>query len=107
VHVNVTDSAFLDQALADNFEILSINVDYPAFPSIDHQAQAAHHFIALDPEHFHYATTFTMKGFGDADWAQRTNAALDAEFRQGAVGVKVWKNIGMVERDAQGQLIFI
>lgn len=107
VHVNVQDPAFLDQAVADNFEVLSINVDYPAFPSIDDQADAAHHFIKVDPKHFHYATTFSMKGFGDKGWAERTNAHLDAEFRQGALAVKVWKNVGMVERDAKGQLIFI
>jgi len=107
VHVNVTDSAFLDQAIADNFEILSINVDYPVFPSIRDQADVAHHFSGLDPEHFHYAATFSMKGFGDDGWAQATNAGLDAEFQRGALAVKVWKNVGMVERDAAGQLIFI
>ena len=66
VHVNVEDPAFLDQARADNFELLSINVDYPAFPSLAVQASAAHHFTKRDPKHFHYATTFSMKGFGDA-----------------------------------------
>ena len=38
VHVNVADDAFVDQARADNFEVLSINVDYPAFPSLADQA---------------------------------------------------------------------
>ena len=107
VHVNVQDPAFVDQAAADNFELLSINVDYPAFPSIDLQAQAAHHFSKADPQRFHYAATFSMKGFGGKDWAQKTNAYLDSEFQRGALAVKVWKNVGMVERDAKGQLIFI
>jgi predicted TIM-barrel fold metal-dependent hydrolase len=107
VHVNVKDPAFLDQAVADNFEILSINVDYPAFPPISLQADAAHHFAKVDPKHFHYAATFSMKGFGSDGWAQRTNASLDSEFQQGALAVKIWKNVGMVERDAKGQLIFI
>lgn len=107
VHINVKDPAFLDQAAADNFEVLSINVDYPAFPSIALQADAAHHFSKVDPKHFHYAATFSMKGFGTDGWAGKTNAALDAEFQQGALAVKVWKNVGMVERDAAGQLIFI
>lgn len=107
VHINVKDLAFLDQAVADNFELLSINVDYPAFPSIAVQADAAHHFIKLDPKRFHYAATFPMKGFGTDGWAQKTNAYLDSEFQQGALAVKVWKNVGMVERDAKGQLIFI
>lgn len=107
VHVNVADDAFLDQAAADNFEILSINVDYPAFPSISDQAAVAHHYAHANPERFHYAATFSMQGFGQAGWADRTKAQIDAEVRQGAVAVKVWKNIGMVERDAKGRLIFI
>lgn len=107
VHVNVADGAFLDQAAADNFEILSINVDYPAFPSISDQAEVAHHFAERNPERFHYATTFSMDGFGQAGWADRANSRIDAEVRRGAVAVKVWKNIGMVERNAQGDLIFI
>ncbi|ESQ92637.1 amidohydrolase family protein [Asticcacaulis benevestitus] len=107
VHVNVTDPAFVDQARADGFEILSINVDYPAFPSIEDQAAAAHKFHTADPKHFHYATTFTMKGFTGADWVKTTNAHLDSEFKQGAVAVKIWKNIGMIERDADSKLIFL
>ena len=107
VHVNVADSAFLDQAAADNFEILSINVDYPAFPSISDQAEVAHHFAERNPERFHYATTFSVDGFGQAGWADRANSQIDAEVRRGAVAVKVWKNIGMVERDAEGKLVFI
>jgi len=107
VHINVKDPAFLDQAAADNFEVLSINVDYPAFPPIALQADAAHHFSKVDPARFHYAATFSMKGFGTDGWADRTNAYLDSEFEQGALAVKVWKNVGMVERDASGQLIFI
>ena len=107
VHVNVQDDAFIDQATADNFEILSINVDYPAFPSVAHQAEVAHHYAEANPERFHFATTFTMQGFGQPGWADRANAAIDAEVARGAVAVKVWKNVGMVERDANGQLIFI
>lgn len=107
VHVNVQEDVFLQQATADNFEILSINVDYPAFPSVADQAQVAHHYAAADPQRFHFATTFSMQGFGQAGWADRTNAAIDAEVARGAVAVKVWKNIGMVERDANDQLIFI
>lgn len=107
VHVNVADNAFLEQAAADNFEVLSINVDYPAFPSLSDQAEVAHHFAERNPERFHFATAFSMDGFGTAGWADRTNRHIDAEVRRGAVAVKVWKNIGMVERDAEGKLIFI
>jgi len=107
VHVNVTDPAFVNQAKADGFELLSINVDYPEFPALSEQAAVAHHFHAADPAHFHYATAFSMKGFTEAGWAEKTNAWLDSEFKQGAVAVKIWKNVGLIERDEKGQLIFI
>lgn len=107
VHVNVTDPAFVDQAKADGFELLSINVDYPEFPALADQAAVAHHFHNADPAHFHFATAFTMKGFTAPGWAEKTNAWLDSEFKQGAVAVKIWKNVGLIERDEKGQLIFI
>jgi predicted TIM-barrel fold metal-dependent hydrolase len=107
VHANANDTVFLDVARKEGFELLSINVDYPDFPSLQTQAQIAHTLHAADPEHFHYATTFSMKGFGGEHWTRDTNQKLDAEFKRGALAVKVWKNIGMVERDAQGHLIML
>jgi len=107
VHANVDDPAFLAVARRDGFELLSINVDYPDFPSLAAQAAIARKKRAADPRRFHYATTFSMKGFGTPGWTERTDAAIDAAVAQGAVAVKVWKNIGMVERDPQGKRVFL
>jgi len=107
VHANTDDHIFLDVANQDGFEILSINVDYPDFPTLDIQARVAHELQAADPAHFHFATTFTMRGFGGPTWTQDTNQSIDAEIKRGALAVKVWKNIGMVERNAAGQLIML
>lgn len=105
VHANTEDHVFLDIAVKDGFELLSINVDYPDFPALDRQAQVAHQLMAADPRHFHFATTFSMKGFGGENWTTDTNRRIDAEIRRGALAVKVWKNIGMVEKDAKGRFI--
>jgi Amidohydrolase len=107
VHANTQDHRFLDIAVRDGFEILSINVDYPDFPTLDEQAQVVHALQAADPRHFHYLTTFSMKGFGGDGWTAETIRHIDAEMARGALGVKVWKNIGMVEKDAQGHLIML
>lgn len=107
VHANVDDPAFLAVAQRDGFELLSINVDYPDFPALAVQAAIARKKRAADPRRFHYATTFSMKGFGTQGWTERTDAAIDAAVAQGAVAVKVWKNIGMVERDPQGRRVFL
>lgn len=105
VHANGADPMFLQQAREDNFELLSINVDYPDFPSIEQQHAAALKLAKDDPQHFHWAATFSMKGFGTPGWTERTNKRLDGEVAEGAKAVKVWKNIGMVERNAKGELI--
>jgi hypothetical protein len=107
VHANTDDHVFLDIAARDGFEILSINVDYPDFPTLGEQARVAHKLQADDPAHFHFVTTFSMKGFGNDGWTQEANRTIDSEIRQGALGVKVWKNIGMVEKDAHGRLIML
>ena len=107
VHANTDDHHFLDIAAKDGFELLSINVDYPDFPKLEKQAQVAHTLQAADPQRFHYLTTFSMKGFGSPNWTADSIKHIDSEIAHGAVGVKVWKNVGMVERDAQQHLIFL
>ena len=107
VHANVPDGDFLGLAEKDNFELLSINVDYPDFPSMDLQADVAHRLAARDPARFHFATTFSMKGFSQPGWAAAVGRHIADEHARGAVAVKIWKNVGMVEKDASGQRIFI
>lgn len=107
VHANVDDPVFLAIAKKDGFELLSINVDYPDFPPLALQARVAEKLRATDPARFHFATAFSMQGFGTPGWTERTNQAIDAALARGAVAVKVWKNIGMVEKDAQGHRIFL
>ena len=107
VHANVDDPTFLGIARKDGFELLSINVDYPDFPPLADQARIAEAMHARDPARFHYTTTFSMTGFGTPDWTARTDRHLDQAFAKGAIGVKVWKNIGMVEKDPQGRRVFL
>src|SRR5437764_13836348 len=63
VHDNVSRDALLEVARKDNFELLSINVDYPDFPPLPLQAKAALGHRAQDPARFHFATAFSMNGF--------------------------------------------
>ncbi len=107
VHANMYDPSFLALVRDNGFQVLSINVDYPDFPTLDTQADVAHRYFADDPAHFQFTTTFSMDGFETAGWSARTNAHLDRELDAGAIGVKVWKNIGMVERNRAGELIML
>ncbi|MEP6908116.1 MAG: amidohydrolase family protein [Pseudoxanthomonas sp.] len=107
VHANRKDAAFLEQARADGFELMSINVDYPDFPALAVQHEAALALASADPAHFHWAATFSMRGFGTPGWADRVNAGLVQDAAQGARAVKIWKNVGMIEKDADGKLIML
>jgi predicted TIM-barrel fold metal-dependent hydrolase len=110
VHVNVTDPAFLEQARDDGFELMSINVDYPDFPKLADQRAAALAQLrvqdAYKPARIHWATTFSMQGFGKPKWAEKVNAGLAADAGDGAKAVKIWKNVGMQER-VGGKLIML
>jgi hypothetical protein len=48
-----------------------------------------------------------MNGFGRQNWTADTNRRIDAEIQRGALGVKVWKYIAMIEKDAQGRFILL
>jgi hypothetical protein len=107
VHINVLDAAFREQARDDNFELMAINVDYPDFPELSLQRAAAVAQVKADAARVHWATTFSMRGFGRKDWAGNVNAALAADAAAGATAVKIWKNVGMAEKDAGGKLIML
>jgi len=107
VHINSSDTALIDQAAADHFRLLTINVDYPDFPPLAEQRRVAHALVAAHPERVAYAAAFSMQGWDEPGWQQRVIQELDSEFAQGAVAVKVWKNIGMEFRDAKGRLVMI
>ncbi|HEY0334159.1 MAG TPA: amidohydrolase family protein [Stenotrophomonas sp.] len=107
VHYNVEDSAFLDIARADGFELMTINVDYPDFPALETQRNVALAEHRADPQRIHWAATFSMHGFGQPGWAEQVQASLHADVAKGATAVKIWKNVGMVEKDAQGRLIML
>jgi predicted TIM-barrel fold metal-dependent hydrolase len=107
VHVNADADAFLQQARKDGFELLSINVDYPDFPSIERQHAVALAQARKAPARFHWAATFSMDGFGQPGWAQKVDGRLTAAVAEGARAVKIWKNVGMIEKDADGKLIML
>src|SRR5262245_29858242 len=107
VHANVAAPEILEQARTDGFELLSINVAYPEFPRLADQEAAVLTLARMDPVRLHFATAFSMDGWGQPDWAARVNRQLDAAVAQGALAVKIWKNVGMDVRGPDGRLVMI
>ncbi len=106
-HVNVERQAFMQQAVADNFRILSLNTDAFATLPIEEQQQIVLDQMKVFPDNLAYLTTFSMKGWDEPGWQEKSIAYLKESFDKGAIGVKVWKNIGMVEKDKDGNFIMI
>lgn len=107
VHAHADHPAFLEQALADNFRLFTINVDYPDFPPIEEQQRVAVKFLQEYPGRIAYSSTFHMAGWDDPAWQEQVIRHLDSAFAGGAIAVKVWKNIGMDFRDQAGNLVMI
>jgi len=84
---------------------------------VDHSDSAAvimQHDLALDalkkyPGTVYYAATFYFDtiGFGTESWTRNVISHLGNNIAGGAVSVKIWKNIGMTERDRTGRFIMV
>jgi predicted TIM-barrel fold metal-dependent hydrolase len=60
---------------------------------------------AAAPGRFAVMTNIDYAGLDDADFPARAAAQVEADIKAGAVGLKVWKHLGMMLKDGQGQRI--
>lgn len=107
LHLHDTGPAFLDEAAHDRFKVLTINVDYPDFPPIARQQQVAEQLRHDHPGQVAFAATFSVQGYDQPGWSDATIRHIDEAVSHGAVGVKVWKNIGMTLKDADGHMVMV
>jgi len=107
LHLHDAGPGFVEAARRENFKLLTINVDYPDFPPIDEQFRVAVALRKAFPATVAFAGTFPMAGFERPGWLERTERRIDAAMKAGAVGIKVWKNVGMSLRDAAGKLVML
>jgi predicted TIM-barrel fold metal-dependent hydrolase len=107
LHLHGPADRFMARAAADGFRVLTINVDYPDFPPIDEQQRDAVSLRQRYPGRAAFAATFSVADFQSPAWAAGTIARIDGALAQGAVGVKVWKNVGMDLRDPDGRFVML
>ena len=50
-------------------------------------------------------TNVDFKGIGLPDYGKRVAAQLEEDIKNGAIGLKVWKNFGMTEKDSDGKRV--
>lgn len=106
-HLETKNTALADLAKDNNFMLLSINTEVPGYPTLEKQLEAATFLHKQFPENVNFLTSFTLTGWDSVGWVDFTIAKLKSDFDKGALGVKVWKNIGMTYKDAKGNFVMI
>jgi predicted TIM-barrel fold metal-dependent hydrolase len=59
------------------------------------------------PERYAWCTTFDPPRPNDPDHAERVIAGIEGDYAASAIACKVWRNIGMEVRDADGRFILL
>jgi len=106
-HINTYSLFFLENCKKENYRLLSLNVNDSGYLTIEEQQKMAIYQMKKFPGRFNYATSFSVDNWVEKGWESRVLGYLKNSFDQGAIAVKVWKNIGMSLRDKQGKFIMI
>ncbi|MDR9365850.1 MAG: amidohydrolase family protein [Balneolaceae bacterium] len=107
VHLNVANPIVIEQGIEDNLKMVTLNVESGS------DTVAVQQEVALNLQNEYagrlaYTSAFSLEGFNDSEnWQQNTLDYLEQSLENGAIGVKVWKNIGMELRDENGDFVLI
>ena len=107
VHLETSDDSFIEIIESNHFKLLTLVTRSTPQPVIQEEFNYAKALHDKYPETIAFATTFTMDGFGEPDWEEKTLKWLEKSFNEGAIALKVWKDIGMTFQDKEGNYILI
>ena len=106
-HIYTTENNSVEQAQKDNFKLLNINTFSGGCKRVADAHQWLRSLKQQYPETIEFTATFCLDGWDEPGWVENTIAWIDQCVSEGAVAVKVWKNIGMEWRDKDSTLIMI
>ncbi len=106
-HLYTAEHGSLEMAKKNNFRLLGINTYSGDCEHVADVHQWSKKARENYPDNFEFTATFCLEGWGEAGWTENTAAWLEQCIADGAVAVKVWKNIGMEFRDKESNLIMI
>ncbi len=106
-HIHTEESAFVALSARDNFRFVNMAVwSGPAEENLEEHRTMWIQY-AQSPDRVAPVCSFPLENWDDADWQDQTIEYLRGQFDKGAVGVKIWKNVGMELRNAAGQLVMV
>jgi predicted TIM-barrel fold metal-dependent hydrolase len=106
-HIYTDNESSVEQAQKDNFRLLNINTYSGGCEDVVEAHQWLKNLKQEYPETTEFTTTFCLDGWDEPGWVENTISWIDQCVADGAIAVKVWKNIGMEFRDKDSVLIMI
>jgi predicted TIM-barrel fold metal-dependent hydrolase len=100
-------TAMLDRLDLHIIDILYIDDKQPAALRLDRQRAAAVAFVQSSHGHASLCTTFDPFLFSQPKFVQNAIEGINRDFANGAIAVKVWKNIGMELKDSSGHYVTV
>jgi len=107
IHYNINRDALINEAESNNFALVSINTSVPDFPDITEQESIILKLQHSHPQRIYHVGTFPISNWDTDDWVDFTIDYIKRDLEHGALGIKIWKNVGMSLRDKNGQLVMI
>ncbi len=107
-HVFAADPAFTAMLRKLNLHILDILVVddmEPGHADLDKQRQEAMAVVRASDGFAKLCTSFDPFSFNQPHYAHTVIHGLDQDFANGAIAVKIWKNVGMEIKDAKGRYL--
>lgn len=108
VHVFKTDRAFQALLVRSHLTLVNILVVDDTLPyrkQLEPQVTDAMALVRSSHGHVALCTTFDPYKFNDPSFEKSALKQLDDNFTQGAIAVKIWKNIGMEIKNRDGKFI--
>jgi len=106
-HIYSAENNSMEQSQNDNFKLLAINTFSEDCERVTDVQKQSSELLKKYPVDFAYTATFCLDGWNDSTWVENTILWIDKCVAEGAIAVKVWKNIGMEFRDKDSVLIMI
>jgi predicted TIM-barrel fold metal-dependent hydrolase len=107
VHAFRTDPAFTELLAGLRLHVLDICVadTHGIYSELATELARAKDFVKASPGHASLCVTFDPFTFPQKDFAQNAVKQLHQEFAEGAIAVKIWKNIGMELKTQDGKYV--
>jgi predicted TIM-barrel fold metal-dependent hydrolase len=107
IHTHISNDAPYFRKLLDslNMKVATICTGGTNPERMNRSIDSTRVFTENNPRYYAWVTTFDLTRRVEPDWAEKVIAKLKDDFDHGAVGVKVWKDIGMVIKNREGAYI--